>query len=552
MKNKLSGTKTLFIKNAAILTVTSFFIRGASMFLRIYISAKLGAQGVGLHQLILSVYTLGSGFAGSGIAAAVTRLTAAELAKGTRESARLVVRRCTAFSLAAGMLSAVVISCFARSIGSGWLSDPRTVPSIRVMALILPVISISACIRGYFTARRRIGTNSAGQFAEQTVRVSLTVILLNRLLPMGIEYGCLALVLTDLAAETVCTCVVTAAYYIDIKRSGRCLRGSDISSCGQSPIPEAKVNRAIWDIAAPITASHYLTSLLRTVESTLVPDCLTRSEGSRVRALELFGMVKGMTLPMILFPATILTAFTSLVVPELSRSQALGCRERIRTGAQSAMRVTLTVSILAGGLFMLYAQELGEIIYHEPELGGIVFFLAPFVPLMYAECVSVAILYGLGEQRASLVYGVIDSAVRITLIALLVPRYGMNGFLTVMAVSNILTPVLHMNRLGRVCGCDIDLARWVFEPGLCMALAYAVTRLAERAAGIGTLPDIARVLIGCVIASAVFVSMLLLLQQDITDIIIDIIAGKSRDHSHSSRYPAAKLAALSARESGRV
>ena len=122
------------------------------------------------------------------------------------------------------------------------------------------------------------------------------------MLPMGIEYGCAALVLTDLISETICTLVVTAAYFADVRagmKKGSAGVGRPEERTGAvSPIKDGEINRAIWNIAAPITASHYLTSLLRTVESTLVPDCLTVYEGSRVRALELFGMIKGMALPL--------------------------------------------------------------------------------------------------------------------------------------------------------------------------------------------------------------------------------------------------------------
>ena len=528
MKKSLSVPKKLLLKNAAILTVTNIFVRGAGMFLRIYISVRLGAQGVGLHQLILSVYTLCSGFALSGIASAVTRLTAAELAKGSAAGARLVVRRSVMLSFSAGMMSALILLCFARPIGCGWLSDPRTVPSIRIMALILPVLSISACLRGYFVARRKIGINSAGQFCEQSARVALTVILLAGMLPKGIGYGCAALMLSDLIAETVCTAVVSAAYCRDVRKNGNNARVADASrSPGKyAPIGGGEVNRAILSIAAPITASHYLTSLLRTVESTLVPDCLTIYEGSRERALELFGMVKGMTLPLLLFPATIIVSFSSLLVPELSRSQALGRSGSVRKGVTAAMRMTFAVAVLAGGLFMLYPRELGEIFYSQPGLERIIFFLAPFVPMMYSESVAVGILYGLGEQKASLLYAVIDSAVRITLIAVLVPGTGLKGFLIVMAVSNILTPVLHLGRLGRVCGCDIDLARWLFEPGLCMAITYMTVRLARGLFSTGNLSSLLRAALGCIAAALVYISLLSVIQNDIICIVLDMLPSK--------------------------
>lgn len=46
----------LFIINSIILTSTSFIIRTVGMSFNAYISNKIGAEGTGLFQLILSIY----------------------------------------------------------------------------------------------------------------------------------------------------------------------------------------------------------------------------------------------------------------------------------------------------------------------------------------------------------------------------------------------------------------------------------------------------------------------------------------------------------------
>ena len=46
-----------YLKNAAILTGTGLLLRAAGMFFRIYIAARIGAEGMGLYQLIYTVYT---------------------------------------------------------------------------------------------------------------------------------------------------------------------------------------------------------------------------------------------------------------------------------------------------------------------------------------------------------------------------------------------------------------------------------------------------------------------------------------------------------------
>ena len=55
-----------YIKNAAILTITGFALRIAGMFFRVYIAARIGAEGMGLYQLIYTVYGFATTLATAG------------------------------------------------------------------------------------------------------------------------------------------------------------------------------------------------------------------------------------------------------------------------------------------------------------------------------------------------------------------------------------------------------------------------------------------------------------------------------------------------------
>jgi len=485
-KASQKGSGRLFVKNAAILTVTSLLLRGIGMYFRIWVSARVGAEGMGLYQLILSVYVLASGFASSGITTAVTKMTADELACGTRQSVRGVLRRCVGLSLAMGLVSVIALELLARPIGTGWLSDVRSVTSIRVMAFSLPFMSISCCLRGYFTARRRAAVPSAAQMVEQISRIALAVWLLGLWSEGGVESACIAIMTADVISEGA-GCLYTVIAYILDRRTH--------SDAGSSPcVPREELSRTIWSIAAPITASHYLTTLLRTIESVLVPDCLTRSELSRERALELFGLVKGMALPLILFPSTLLTAFSSLLTPEISRAQVTGRRDSVDKAVRRAMRITFSLAVPVSGLFLLFPRELGVLVYSDDRLEPVLRALAPLMPLMYAESVAVGILRGLGEQNCSLIYGIADSAVRIVLIIILVPRMGLPGFLLVMAVSNLLTPILHLRRLTAVTGHAFEWGRWVISPTAAVIPAWLCGWMLNRTVPLQALPIPARMI----------------------------------------------------------
>jgi stage V sporulation protein B len=92
--------------------------------------------------------------------------------------------------------------------------------------------------------------------------------------------------------------------------------------------------------------------------------------------------------------------------------------------------------------------------------------LGPLTPVMYLDSVATGMLKGINEQVHSLWYSVADSAVRITLIWLLLPRFGITGFLFVMLVSNLLTCILSTHRLLVKSETNMRWMRWILCPTL--------------------------------------------------------------------------------------
>ena len=145
-----------FLFNALVLTATSLLMRTIGVSFNVFISNKLGAAGVGLFQLVMSVYTFAVTVATSGINLATTRLVTEELANGSETGAKKAVRRCLAYSILFGTGAAAGLFFFADSIAAVLLGDVRTVKSLYALSVSLPFIAMSAVLSGYFTAVRRV------------------------------------------------------------------------------------------------------------------------------------------------------------------------------------------------------------------------------------------------------------------------------------------------------------------------------------------------------------------------------------------------------------
>jgi stage V sporulation protein B len=240
------------------------------------------------------------------------------------------------------------------------------------------------------------------------------------------------------------------------------------------------VVRRLLAIAAPITIGRYVGTILRTVENLLVPNRIARYSGSAESGLSQFGALKGMALPLIFFPASFLSALSVLLIPELSSASAAHRDASIGRAVERTLRVTMLTAILIGAVFFVFADNIGILLYNSDEVGLYLRVLAPLTPVMYVESIVDGILKGLGEQMSSLRHSILDSAVRVVLILAVVPRFGMNGFLGIMVISNLLTSSLNTSRLFRVTAIRFQWGAWVFRPLLSVVFAAVITNALLR------------------------------------------------------------------------
>lgn len=461
--------KRLFIKNAAVLTVTAILLRTAGMLLRIYLSNTIGAEGMGLYQLILSIYLLASTFATSGLCTAVTRLVTDETVCGSKKSVRRVMRRSIELTFIIGAILTALIFFFADFIAEFWICDMRAVPALKILSFSLVFMGISSCFKGYFMARRKAVMPSSSQIFEQIIRICAVVLLIGHFGSKGIEKACFAILFADTIAET-CSCIYLLICYMIDKR--RLVTANLQGSKG--------VAKRIVKISLPIVAGKYLSTGLRTIENLAVPGCLEKYGGSKQAALETFGELKGMALPIIFFPSSFLMSMSTLLMPEISEAKALHDSSAIRSQISRAVEITLQSAILISALFTVLSNNVGILLYNSESVGFLIKVLSPLIPAMYLEAVCDGMLKGLNQQNHTLLFSAADSVIRIICIFTLVPKFGMAGFLGMMIFSNLFTSTLNVRRLMKISGTSFDFVNWLIKPAFFAIISSFVVTISLR------------------------------------------------------------------------
>ena len=140
------GKKRIFV-STLILTGSALVARVLSMYYRVVLSQHIGAEGMGLFELIFSVYLMVVTLAYSGVNIAVTRLAAeGKNGAGLLSAALKIVAPI-------GLLTGVALFLLAGEISSSFLGDIRAEGALLALAPSVPFMSVSACINAYFIGK---------------------------------------------------------------------------------------------------------------------------------------------------------------------------------------------------------------------------------------------------------------------------------------------------------------------------------------------------------------------------------------------------------------
>lgn len=399
---------------------------------------RIGSAGIGLYQLVLSVAFLCTTFAVSGIRFAATRLVSEELGHERSWSVAAAMRRCFAYSLFFGLSAMAVLFSFAEPIGFLWIGDARTVKSLKLIAFSMPFLSLSSVMSGYFTACGRVWKPTVVHLGEQLITIGFVAYFLAHSPAGDIEKNCAAVMLGNVCGDVI-SFVCMLLFYLTDRHSVR-----DYS------VQKLKLTSRMLKVALPLAVSAYARSALSTLEHLLVPRGLKAAGFSADRALSGYGVIQGMVLPIVSFPACILMALAELIIPELTEAQVRGNDGDISKTVSSLIKKGLGYSSAVALVLFVFADKLGVRIYSSPEAGDYLRLLAPLIPIMYTDMVADGCLKGLGQQLWCMGINLLDALLGVLLVWQVLPVFALKGYICIIYFNECLNFALSIMRLRKV------------------------------------------------------------------------------------------------------
>lgn len=418
--------KNTFLRGTLLLTFAGLTSRFMGFFYRIFLANTIGAEGMGIYQMIFPIYSVCYSLCASGIETAISKLTAAKFAVGKSKEASGILKTGIFLTLALSVSCSLLIFYYADVIAEVFLKEPRCTELLKILSAAIPFGAVHSCIFGYYFGIRKAGVPSAAQLIEQGFRISCVFILYRVYTTNGLEISP-AIAVIGLVFGEFCAFLFTVTCF-------------SFRPAAKSQFPGFKAFsyfKEIFSLAAPLTLSRICINLLASLEAALIPNALKSYGMETSAALSVYGILNGMALPFILFPNALTVSLSTMLLPAVSESQANGHLNALKGTLKKTFSFCLLLGCSCLLFFLLFGNFLGEFVFSNALAGNFITILAWICPFLYLNTTLNSVLNGLGRTNAVFFIGICSLFLRIGFIFFAVPILGIHGYLFGLLASQL-------------------------------------------------------------------------------------------------------------------
>lgn len=451
-----------------LLTATGLFSQVVGFLYRMALSRLIGAETMGLYQLVMPVYSMLMSVTAVGLTVAVSTLSARHHALGDSGTVKAVLRRALGcFFLLAIPLGAAV-AALSDPISVYLLGDARTRLGVVLLVPCVLLTGVENLHKHCFYGIGRVRPPAAVETAEQLIRAGAVLGLLIALLPRSAEETVGLIVLGMVFCEVFSACALTLLFRRHWKRFPPGPAGTEVSA------------RRLMAIAVPVGATSLLGTLLGSANAVLIPAKLVEGGMTLSEAMAEFGVLSGMTLPLLGLPTGFIGALCLVMVPDLSRRTAQGDRRAAGGFLDRVMSATSLLMAPSMALLTVIGPPLGRVLFRDERVGELVLPLAIGTLLGCWQSVLSGALNGLGLQSKAARNAILSDVVQLAFTFFAVSRFGLAGFAAGYAASGVVGAGLNLACVLRAAGLRPKWFCWFVRPLLASVLMGLWCNLLHR------------------------------------------------------------------------
>lgn len=370
------------------------------MLIRIITSRLLGKTGMGIYSLLSPTFMLLITFAQLGFPVAISKL----VSEDTKNNKKLVLGLIP-ISLFLNACIFLLLWILAPFLSTYLLHEKRCIYAIICMGFVLPFISISSILRGYFFGKERVIPHVISNILEDVIKIVILLIFLPLFLKRSIEAAVAFVIFSNLFSE------LSSIFIFLSLLPKKNIRLSDF-------IPRRENMKSVFSLSIPLTGSRIIGNIGYFLEPIILTTVLTIVGYTNGYIIDEYGILSGFVLPIVLLPSFFTGALSQALIPVISKATAHGDKKYARFKIKQAIFLSLIIGLSFTVFLELYPHVLLNLMYRTTEGTLYLRVLAPFCLLHYIQAPIASSLQAMGKAKTSMKATILGTVTRITVLSL--------------------------------------------------------------------------------------------------------------------------------------
>lgn len=461
--------KSSFIHGTIILVIVNFIVRSLGFVYKIILSRQIGPEAIGLYQMVFPFLMLLITITSAGIPLAVSQLVAKENSQKNRNG---IYKILTISLLIGGLLSLILTIVVSLKIDYIILNILKNEQIYYPFLFTIPAISLitfSSILRGFFYGLRDMKPPANAQIVEQLFRIAFVLAYLFFKTPTN-----------PILAATIGIIGVSIGeffglVYLVFKFNFRKLKHKKQFVKVYSPSSIRMAGKILY-ISIPITIGRLVSTLMQTTNSILIPQRLVLAGYSTSEAIQIFGKITGMAMPLLFLPFTVTSALAINIIPNIAEQMATNRIDDMHYHANLAIKITLIVAIPLTLIYVVFGNSLGKFIYGQEDVGQYLSIISYSTVFLCLQNTLSGILHGMGKQVIATINFLLSMIIQLYCTYFLIsnPKYGIKGFFIGYMLSAFIVFLLNAITLKRFLKMPFSIIQLVIKPTLYSILSIAV------------------------------------------------------------------------------
>lgn len=504
---------------------------------RIPLTNILGAEGMGMYQLVFPVYALFMVLATAGIPTSLSRTVAEKRALGENTKKYFSVAMCAllVLGIAFGLLMGALSDVLATRQGN---ADTRF--GFLIIAPAITFVCVISGFRGYFQGQMYMLPTALSNVVEQVVKLAVGIGASYALAKRGVIYAVCGALFGVTVSEIVTTAYMGATYLFRSKKEKReqlvarvSLQERDLQSGSENDVlqgetrargdknrdnavarstEKARFERAsrgelkgMLRVALPIAAVAALMPLANFFDSIIIVNMLEAFGLKQSVATAQYGIISGPVNSLINMPVVAIMSLAVAVVPSVSASRATRDIDGVMFKSSLCVRLAYLLGIAFAFYLAVFARNVIGALY--PALSeqnavvavNVLRITAANVVFLSVMQIYVSLLQAVDKTKYAVFSLIASIIVKIVLDVVLTRYIGINGA----AIASLALPVVAyfctLVSYYKICGLRLEK-----NVGLNL-LSGVIMALCGIAVGSFIKNDIASLAVGFVVCAVVYV-----------------------------------------------